>query len=1178
MTAVPPLLVPIDVKALLVNDLVRQRGFQRWQMDYQNLPTYTSPQPPPFSGTDTSWPTDPSHNGIYLHWTLPATLRRGDHDTATGTTTFPYVPNRWLVVRYSGPDPQARVATGWVIESDYVDVNDGTSPYLDPTASTPTPTLLGRCLPLSGWSEPGSDQPFLTAVAPGNITFASYQPYVANVFSMHDPLTDVTDGEVLSYLVAGWYSQPSADVLASYPGEGDFAQWLDTTLGWTVSTDDTATASFYHGMVHGLPWSTTDPANPPNMPADTTPRLAVGSTSIDALTAMIKQQAQEDNSDIDAELLEAFQYDFLRLLDEQDGQQVLEQRIHQAWFGEHPSGSTWEVVRTPTHDSTEALRHQAEAARAPSWLPALNTAQTAYDSAVRELADLHRQLYETWWKSGKAATLPKYPDGVTPALFAQALDPTTQTSLAATVQNKLHQIQALQAQIPWGATPDDLQASITAYATAHDLPTDRQLKRIEQPPLWSANDPVVVISATGSASIATDPTTLACRLADQTVTGITYDGTPIHIADIGTGLPSLDLTGTPQVIQALIDEFFFLDPDNATLVAAHALGTTDPAVIAALNETMAGYQADIGTVPAIQPGPWTQPWSPLWLLWQVTYYPIAYGSTDTPNWTFDGTQYTWTGNGADTDNLLQLSGQIFLTPQATFNMKARLDQYLSTNPDADLTAVEDFVTSVDDWDFLSQSLTGFGASLTCRDPSSLWLPSDGTTLAQLATPGATAMPMPGPATQPPFQAWPPSGFQPLRSGQFAFLRVMVVDRFGQSLEIVNSTTAEQFTPIIADGMIPDDTVLQQEPYRFVQLTPRLLQPGQVSLDFVSATDDTHPLDPDLHNPLCGWLLPNHLDRAISCYGPTGPALGDIRVVVDDTATRVVDWSPAPGSPYPTIASLSPAYPHLAAVLTGVQAGGPAAFAEFLHTIDTTLWSIDPAGARDDQFLSVLIGRPLALIRTRVALELDTTALTDPSWRFTFTPQPSDLPGYGFDIRLGDLTMRQDGLIGYFTGTDYTRFDSVAPPPTDSSYVHQIGPGNFLTLCFDPASTAYLTMLVDPRAAIHATTDLLPVTSLTLPQHYVKSALSAMAVTFRAGPLPTDLVVPATGDGTQIVLPTPASKNGTWSWIETGTNGSPTTYGVTPADQAATLPTDPPTLRTGWLQLTTDLSSEPEETT
>ncbi|NUR91438.1 MAG: hypothetical protein HOY71_45825 [Nonomuraea sp.] len=1169
-TTTSPLLVPMDVKALLVNDVVRRRGFQRWQMAYVNLPTYTGPQPPPFSGDDTSWATDPSHNGVHLHWTLPAALRRGSHDTATGVTTFPYVPNRWLVVRYSGPDPQARVATGWVIESDYVDVDDGTSAYLDPSASTPTPTLLGRCLPLSGWSEPGSGTPFLTAVAPGNLAFASYQPYVANVFSMHDPLTGVTDGEVLSYLVAGWYSEASADVLASSPGEGGFAAWLGTALGWTVSSDDTATASFYHGMVHGLAWSTTDPATPPGLPG-ATPRLAVGSTSIDALTALIRQQAQEDGSDVDAGLLEAFQYDFLRLLDEQDGPQLLEQRIHQAWFGEHPSGATWEVVHTPAHDSAEALRGQADDARAPSWLRELNAAQAAYDNAVSELADLRLRLYETWWKSGKAATLPTYPDGVSAALFTEALDPTSEGSLAATVQDRLGQVQELQAKIPWGATPADLQASTAAYAKAHDLPADRQLKRVEQPPFRSANDPVVVIS--GAGSIADDPASLACRFADQTVTGITYEGSPVDAGDVGAGVPALDLAGVPKVISALVDEFFFLDPYDAAAVASHALGSTDPSVVAALNEIMGGYQADIGTVPAIQPGPWTQPWSPLWLLWQVTYYPIAYAS----NWTFDGSRYTWTGDGADTENLLQLSGQIFLTPQAAFTMKARLDQYLSSSPDADLSAVEDFVTSVDEWDFLSQSLTGFGASLTCRDPSSLWLPSDGTAVAGLAAPGGTAMPVPGPANQPPFQSWPPSGFQALRSGQFAFLRVMVVDRFGQALEIVDSTTAEQFTPVVADGMAPDDTVLKEEPYRFVQLTPRLLQPGRVRLDFVSATDDSHPLDPDLHDPLCGWLLPNHLDRAISCYGPAGTALGDVRVVVDDTAARVVVWAAAPGSPYPTIASLSPAYPHLASILAGVQAGGATAFKEFLHAVDTTLWSVDPAGARDDQFLSVLIGRPLALVRTRVALELDGAALSDPSWRFTFAPQPSDLPGYGFDVRLGDLTMRQDGLIGYFTGSDYTRFDSVGPPPGGSSYVSQIGPGNFLTLRFDPSSAAYLTMLVDPRAAVHATTDLLPVTSLTLPQRYVRRALGAMAVTFRAGPLPADLVVPASGNGTQVVLPVPASKDGTWSWVESDAGGSPVTYGVAPADQAAALPTDPPALRTGWLQLTANLSSEPEET-
>jgi hypothetical protein len=223
---------------------------------------------------------------------------------------------------------------------------------------------------------------------------------------------------------------------------------------------------------------------------------------------------------------------------------------------------------------------------------------------------------------------------------------------------------------------------------------------------------------------------------------------------------------------------------------------------------------------------------------------------------------------------------------------------------------------------------------------------------------------------------------------------------------------------------------------------------------------------------------------------------------------------------------------------------------------------------------VLVGRPLALVRTRLQLELSGPPLSDPSWRFTFAPLKPDLPGYDFPIRLGDLTLHQDGLIGYFTGSDYSRFDSVAAPAqATSAYVQQIGPSNFLDLQFDPTSLAYLTMLVDPRAPVHAYDDILPVTVLAVPQQFVAPALAAMAITFRVGPLLTDLRVPETGTP-QVVIPQPAEKNGTWSWVQAEADGSTTTYGIAAADQTAGFSSIPPVLRRGWLQLAAALSSSP----
>lgn len=1179
-----PLIVSIELQALLVNSAVRRQNFQRWQMNYNNLTRFTSPEPPAFDGSSSDWGTNPANDGAWLHWTLPAGLRHGRQGEGTTGTNFPLVPNRWVIVRYSGR-LEGRVATGWVVESDFVDPNLGTSPYVDPYSSQLQVTSLGRVLSLNGWSEPGSRGMFLTAVGPGNVNFAAYQPYVNNVFSWHDPLANVEIGEILSYLVIGWYSDASADVLANWGPTGDFADWL-AYLRWSASEPaTTARSSVYEGLVFGLEWQT-DNLPPSNKPDSSATTLAVANTAIDALTALVIKQMGDEAPALDPELLQAFQYDMVRLLDEPGGTLVLDRAIYNSWFGSINGGYIWEVVAAnpPSGGNIPGMPDAPGELVTPDWLYELNQNQAAYDEAARQLFALQFRLYSVWWKQGYASVnySSKYPDGTSAQQFAQALDPSIPGSLINQVKAAQDDVAAKQAQIPWGETPTELELAITSYSTAHNLPVYQQLKRSDLEHFANANDPVILIAGANGQSFFDEPDPLPCRFPDQVVTGFTYEGQNITVSTIGSTIPKpANLSAVPAIVSTLIDEFFFLDPNDATLIAQRVYGTTDPARVQSIYDVMAAHDTDIGTLPAILPASWRQPWQPLFLMWQVTFYPISFGTNEAPNWTYDGTQYTWTGVGADTVNLLSVSGRIFLTPQASFNFQSRLERYLATYPNEKLQAIDDFITETDHWDFLSQAMTGFNSQLILQNPMPLIAPDntvvlyppDGT-LASVIGPGSVAMPMPGLAYQPPFEPWPPSGFQQFRSGQFLFQRVMVVDRFGQSVEIVNSTTSAQFKPVIGDGLLPEITVIPEEPYRFVQVTPRMLQPARLDFDFVSATDDQRILDMNAGvNPVCAWILANHLDVAIACYDPGGAALGEAYVIVNDQQQREVMWFAAPNSTYDSIASLQPDFPHLAEFLTGLQAAGADAFEAMLAVIDSTLWAIDPLGTRDDAYLSVLIGRPLALVRTRVQYELNGPPVSDPSWRFTFNPQMPASITYDFPIRFGDGVLHDDGLLGYFTGNDYTVFNAVSVPQGVSSpYIEKIGPGNFIELRFDGTSERYMTMLVDPRASVYAYTDLLPITAVAVPQQFVDSAFANMAVTFNVGPLLSDIRIPVGGGAPLVVLPQPAEKTGTWSWIQRE-NQAPVSYGITPSDQTVQFSNVASVLRTGWLQLAGAVSSK-----
>ncbi|GAA2143737.1 hypothetical protein [Actinomadura napierensis] len=1189
MAPISPLLVPVQVQALVVNPRVRAQGFQRWSMDYTNLAAYVSPEPPPFSGGDPDWASDPLDDGVHLHWTLPVGLRHGVHQSATGTTTFHLVPNRWLVVRMAGPvdTPDARTATSWVVESDHLGP-DGTVPYLDPAATTPTPTLIGRALPLERWAETGTRPAFLTAVAPGDVAFAAYQPHVMNVFSLHDPVTEVREGEVLSYLVAGWYSQPSADILA---GPDDYATVL-ADLGWTSAGPQSARTSVFHGIVRGLVWSGTAIGR---RPAAT--RLAVGNTSVDALTALIRWQAAErQRQGIDPDLLEAFQYDLLRSLDQPDGPALLETRIHDAWFGSRSGGSTWEVVATPPDGDTQAALQESTPVPQPAWLPALNQAQARYDQAVRELESLRGELYETWWKRGNAAALPDPPEGLTDTMFAAALDPALQGGIAGRVVAQLAVVASARSEIPWGGTQEELARAVASYTVAHPLAAGTELKRAELPPFRLAADPVVVIAGAHSDAFAddlgADPATglLPCRFAGQVVTGLTIVGekkVKVTSKALAGRLPAVDHTRLPAIPEELLAEFFLLDPANAATVASVAFGTADPENLAATAAAMTAATYPTGTPPAILPPPWTQPWAPLFLEWELLYYPIPYrqaGGGASP-WSFDGTGYTWSGQGAGTADPIVLTGRSILTPQPTFTFKARLDAYLTDNPDVALSDLESFVESIDGWDLLSQTLSGFNAQLALRDPASTVAPDastavipPATTMAALVGTGAVAMPVPGPVRTE-YGVWAPSGFQPLRAGQFVFRRAAVVDRFGQSVDIVSPESAAAFVPIPAEGLAPRGAyALPLQTARFVQLPPRLLQPARLAAGFVSAVDDTVPLSIDGDaNPVCAWILPNHLDQALECYAPDGAALGDLSLTISRTGRPRVSWRTDPGSRFEDTAALAPVFPHLAEFLSGLVAAGPDAFADLLTTIDATLWSIDPPGTGDETYLPILVGRPLALIRAALRCEFAEPARTDPSWPYTFAPQPAEVLAYSFPVRLGDTALKGDGLVGYLAGADTARFLAAhRPAEVTSPYITAIGPGTFLPLSFADTAPAYVTLLVDPQAPVHVFSDILPVTTLAVPQRFVASALGAMAVTLRAGPALTDLVAREGAPAPDVVLSRPAELAGTWSWVEPAAATGTTTYGITPADQAARFPSTAATIRTGWLQLSEALRPGPRQ--
>jgi hypothetical protein len=1249
-----PLLVPIQAYAMVVNN--QEQNFRRWPMNYSVSQYFVDPEADPFSSNQNDFlftandQPNLQSQGVYLQWKLPDGLRHGSQNQ-DGVIEFPLVPNRWLVIRYmtSPASSSTRTATAWLIESDALGFSDGV-PLIDPNAPYAvntttyapicTQTLVGHKFSLASqtWQETHNAM-FLQAVAAANPMFASYQPHVQNIFSMQDDLSEqnVLSG-TLSYMVIGWYSDGTADPLSKLQAQGKtYAEALEE-LQWFVEGNDTDTAdsTLYQGMVLGVSWDKTG-ALPPSDKDNLTPSVAVGNTSIDAFIAwlQVNQAAIEQASPgVDTQWLEALLHNAQDAFNQPDSAAVLEQRVHEAWFSGVSGGTQWDLVSSNIAID-EALPPPLSTAE-KNWLNTLNQNQQALDSARFQLSALRQKLYEMWWKNGYgygySTMFGKYPYNFSQADFINQLTQNNSTSLVSQVCNALQQVQQLETLVPTPGAGQSVADAIEAFTQAaidnNEIQASRQLKALAKPLFRQATDPVLLINGVNH-DLNIDPyASLPCRFADQLVTAIqlNYQGTTMLTASLAQShlpacqgltnvtaainalLTDKNLVPSGNLLQALLDEFFLLDPANANIVAGvlHLSGTQNIQNIANI---MAGikslYYSELednqaqtvveGRLPAVYEPQWLkQPWLPLFIEWEVYWYAIPFQTNGVPNWQFNGRYYELIKVPDPLPQPQVLSGRSIMTPKTAFDMKSRIEQYISNNPyDETVADLEAAIEGINGWDFLSQTLTGFSEQLALRNPASNLMPDDSLRLFSVGSGGQTvyytmagllgdehhSMPQSSQVLYEEGKPVPVSTFEAMRNGQFFFRRITLVDQFGQTLEVVRSQSSDSFNPVLSPAVIPDKPVTAIEPYRLVQLPPRLLQPSRLNFTYVLPADDTQEvfLNSD-ENPICGWLLPNHLDRGLSIYAPDGTSLGELRPATDTGGTKILTWQNTPGSSYNSPSEIETDYPHLGNFLSALESQSYDEFVKFLAVIDETLWSVDPLGERYDQNLSVLVGRPLALVRAKLQFELQQEPLWDTAWPYTFQPPTPPFVNYEFPIKVGDAAHFKDGLLGYFSGDSFEVFHAVYDPNlTPSSFIQQIQPGQFINLKFDGASKAFLTVIVDPRASVYAQTDILPAQEAVIDQRYVQAALNRMAISFRVGPQLTTISTALSDDETPqsinvVLMPAPAESNGVWSWQERSGQDW-TEMRISSAGQQADLSSVAPTLREGLLKLTITLTEE-----
>ncbi|HEY5752884.1 MAG TPA: hypothetical protein VIT21_07040, partial [Chthoniobacterales bacterium] len=418
-------------------------------------------------------------------------------------------------------------------------------------------------------------------------------------------------------------------------------------------------------------------------------------------------------------------------------------------------------------------------------------------------------------------------------------------------------------------------------------------------------------------------------------------------------------------------------------------------------------------------------------------------------------------------------------------------------------------------------------------------------------------------------------FSPVRSGELTLGGLRLLDTFGQQWN----------APLDGARLVTSNGLC--DPHKSGNITylpPRFSPPTRLNLRWLAALSGQEGVDEVEMNsapattPICGWLLPNHFDNSLMVYDNTGQALGSINTLAE--------WMPAPGGRNRIAAAEIP-NPHLRRLVRRlvVDVGTPDGettirqdfLQSFLSTLDSAFEAIEPASFAQHEALALLMGRPVAVVRARVDLQLmgqpmvsemidDPTiaggkairlkksrhwrACADQDWEvfaydwgqfygcthdqvkdgtcpFLNTPPPNYArTTHGFEkvvipIRLGEHQLLNDGLVGFWKETVEGELDNVfhAPQtledlnivpdvtyqegrttPCIRAYTVGVTDNLSVTLQDDPLA---LTMLMDPRGIVHATSGLLPVYKLEIPAAYYADALKRMGVTFRVSPLLTD---------------------------------------------------------------------------
>ena len=267
---------------------------------------------------------------------------------------------------------------------------------------------------------------------------------------------------------------------------------------------------------------------------------------------------------------------------------------------------------------------------------------------------------------------------------------------------------------------------------------------------------------------------------------------------------------------------------------------------------------------------------------------------------------------------------------------------------------------------------------------------------------------------------------PLRAGHLCVTRARVIDGFGQFHDLGAAALA---APVRAE-----DLVSRAGP-AFLAMPPRVQEPARLMFRLLDASDDTREATRE-RSPVCGRLVPDHMDEAIEIFEAAGQARGQLQPADDG---RTHEWQGVPGQQDPLGAPAQLAQPQLAGFVQGLLAHGlrdrarrasptpptESALSALLRMIDATLWSTGPVGRAGNEHLSLLVHatcgflprKKIELLREHVAPALEALAFTFRVGPVLVDPETIRMPlpaeiagGWSWVRRVNVTTWKEDPVV------------------------------------------------------------------------------------------------------------------------------------------------------------------------